>query len=86
MPHEAFDLPLVSEEGRTLTFSVWLAPEEGWDVCAALDDRVLARVHCRDWHRVERFRARLEAGLVIDCRDAPRTPLAVRLGAGLRAQ
>jgi hypothetical protein len=39
------------------------APRGGWDVTATVGDRVVARRHCRDWHRTERAVRELASAL-----------------------
>lgn len=60
---EAIELPLACHPGHTGKFSVTLADGAGWDLVAELDDHIVAVQHCRDWHRVERLMARIEAEL-----------------------
>ena len=35
----------------------------GWDVTTEVDGRKVASDHCGDWHRVERYRARMQRWL-----------------------
>lgn len=46
--------------GHVGTVWVSLARGTGWEARATIDDRIVETVHCADWHRVERFRSRLE--------------------------
>ncbi len=59
MASQTIELPITCQ-GHVGTVWVSLAQESGWEACATLDDRILEVVHCTDWHRVERFRQRLE--------------------------
>src|SRR5262249_36371588 len=59
MAFQTIELPLACH-GHVATVWASLAQHAGWEVCATLDDRILETVHCADWHRVERFRSRLE--------------------------
>jgi len=42
---------------------VSLGVHDGWDIVATRDGRVVEVRHCRDWHRVERTRRRMESEL-----------------------
>lgn len=63
MSFEAIELPLACHQAHTGRFSITLADGGGWDLVAELDDQIVAIQHCRDWHRVERLMARIEAEL-----------------------
>jgi hypothetical protein len=56
---QTIELSLASH-GHVGTVWVSLARDTGWEVRATIDDRILKTRHCADWHRVERFRLRLE--------------------------
>jgi hypothetical protein len=48
---------------RSLEVHVTCDPEGGWRINALRDGRVVATRHSDDWHRVERVRRALAAGL-----------------------
>jgi hypothetical protein len=60
---ETIELSLACGQGHTGRFLITLADGAGWDLVAEFDDQSLATQHCRDWHRVERLMARIEAEL-----------------------
>ena len=44
------------QAGHSRRFSITNLGIAGWEIREEHDDRVLKRVSCRDWHRVERAR------------------------------
>jgi hypothetical protein len=54
---------LALDPAGSLEVHVTRDPHGGWQIDALRDGRVVASRHCDDWHRVERVRHELAAGL-----------------------
>jgi hypothetical protein len=54
---------LAPDPPKSLGVEVTRDPEGGWRIDALRDGRVVATRHSDDWHRVERMRHALAAGL-----------------------
>jgi hypothetical protein len=48
-------IPLEPDGDRPARCCVVLSHPTGWDVRLEVDDRIIARMHCADWHHVERL-------------------------------
>lgn len=54
-------IPLEPEGDHRARCSIVLSDTAGWDVRLEVDDRIVARMHCADWHHVERVCSTLTA-------------------------
>jgi len=48
-------IPLEPDGDHLARCCVVLSDAAGWDVRLEIDDRIIARMHCADWHHVERI-------------------------------
>jgi hypothetical protein len=56
VPHETcLTIPLEPDGDHPARCRIVLSDPAGWDVRLEVDDRVIARMHCADWHHVERI-------------------------------
>jgi hypothetical protein len=48
-------IPLEPDGDHPARCRIELSDTAGWDVRLEIDDRIVARTHCEDWHHVERL-------------------------------
>ena len=66
MTTTALALPLTRDQHHAARCSVLVSGSGGWDILFEIDDRLVFKTHCTEWHRVERRCAELKG----QCGDA----------------